>query len=74
MTAEKYALECLRALKADANAQDGVFNALGDFLVDAYTIIGQNIPRKLRLERIEKARKLLSARLEIIIGRKDGAQ
>lgn len=67
MTAEKYALEMLKAFSQDEEARSRVIDALGDFLVEAYTIIGQNVTRKTRLERIDAARRTLAVRLEMLL-------
>lgn len=67
MTAEKYALEMLKAFSQDEEARSRVIDALGDFLAEAYSIIGQNVPRKTRLERIEAARRTLAVRLEMLL-------
>jgi hypothetical protein len=63
VTAEQMALEYLHAWQADPDARAEVLYALAEFFDAAYTIVGQNVPRKLWLERIDRARAALQRRL-----------
>lgn len=63
MTAEERVLATLENARDGSRLRDACVDLLVQFFRDAYAVIGQNVPRKTRLERIEFLRIALSVKL-----------